>query len=335
MRRAGRNAILVAMLGEATVQEWQVSSAEEGARLDRFLASKVAHWSRSRLQALIKDGRVEIGGRAQRKSGTTLVAGDRITARLPESQPRARAAQARRLAILFEDEELLVVDKPAGLLTHRGAGGAELSLADMAEAHCGPLPSPQGAERPGIVHRLDRETSGVIVLGKSETGQAELLRQFRRREVQKTYAVLVAGEPRFASDWIEAPLGRNPRHPERISVLAEQDGGRAAATFYEVQERFEGFAHLLCRPKTGRTHQIRVHLCAAGLEVVGDKLYRPQHAKPRTLPEGAPQPRRQMLHALRIEFVHPSTGEPVVFEAPPAADFMALLHWLRESTGHA
>jgi len=317
---------------ESVVGEWVVADGEAGRRLDRFLASKVPDWSRSKLQSFIKAGRVEVCGCAQEKSGTPLLAGQRVRARLPERRPEATPTDLARLAILFEDEHILVVDKPAGLLTHRRESGLEISLAELAQAHCGPLPSPQGTERPGIVHRLDRETSGVIVLGKHEASLEGLLGQFKSRTVSKTYAVLVAGRPRFASDWIEEPLGRQPKHPERMGVLGAADGGRAAETFYQVQERFDGFAYLHCLPKTGRTHQIRVHLNVAGLEVLGDKVYRLRKGKICKLPQAAPPAHRQMLHAQRLELKHPIKGEALVFEAPLPADFARLLDWLRESS---
>ena len=316
--------------------QWTVTEAEEGERLDRFLAAHIEGISRSKLQVLIKEGRVKIDAREQRKAGTPLNIGDSIETDFPAEEPLAtREESVQRLEILHEDEDLLVVNKPAGLLTHRRDAGNEVSLADLAEAYCGPLPSPQGEDRPGIVHRLDRETSGVIVLGKNEVALEELLRQFREREVTKTYALLVSGEPRFTSDWIEEPLGRDPRRPERISVLDVGEGGRAASTFYEVQERLDGFAFLHCQPKTGRTHQIRVHMNAIGIDVVGDRVYRVRNSTNPKVPSDAPKAHRQMLHARRIELRHPKSGKAVSFESPLPADFEALLLWLRAAKDRA
>lgn len=324
------------MAHESPEDGWTVSAEEEGERLDRFLTDRVGGWSRSKLQGFIKEGLVTIDGRVERKSNTLLVEGESIGAELPERKPHASAAEVeRQLEILFEDDDLLVVQKPAGLLTHRRENGREISLAELCEAHCGPLPSPQGEERPGIVHRLDRDTSGVMVIGKNEGAMTELLRQFREREVTKTYAVLVSGEPRFTSDWVESPLGRDPRRPDRISVLEEDLGGRPAATLYEVQERLAGFAYLHCKPKTGRTHQIRVHLTSVGMDVLGDKTYRVKTRRNPSLPNDSPPAHRQMLHALRLSLKHPSTGESVTFEAPPPSDFAALLDWLRKNSEEA
>jgi 23S rRNA pseudouridine1911/1915/1917 synthase len=310
-------------------EEWVVDAADEGERLDRFLAERLPDRSRSRLQALVREGRVSVDGEVRKKPGAPLAAGERVRAELPELDPRPDAARARQeLVVLHEDEQLLVVDKPAGLLSHRTEGGAEITLAELAEARSGPLPSSQGEGRPGIVHRLDRDTSGVMVLARTPEAMEALLRQFREREVEKTYEALVAGEPRFHSDWIDEPLGRHPRQPDRVCVLPEEEGGRPASTYYEVLERLPGGAHLLCRPRTGRTHQIRVHLVSVGLEVVGDRVHRVQGRRP-ALPEGAPRPRRQLLHARRLELTHPGTGERVAYEAPLPEDFTAQLEWLR------
>jgi 23S rRNA pseudouridine1911/1915/1917 synthase len=323
------------MSGAEGVGEWVVGPEDEGQRLDRFLADRLPGRSRSRLQAFVREGCVSVEGEVRKKPGAPLAAGERVRAELPEVDPRPDADRARReLEVLHEDEHLVVVDKPAGLLTHRTEGGTEITLAELAEARWGPLPSAQGEGRPGIVHRLDRETSGVLVLARTPEAMEELLRQFREREVEKTYEVLVAGEPRFHSDWIDEPLGRSPRQPDRMSVLSEEEGGRPASTYYEVLERLPGGAHLLCRPRTGRTHQIRVHLVAVGLEVVGDRVYRVPGRRPE-LPEGAPRARRQLLHARRLELTHPATGERVTFEAPLPRDLQDLLGWWQAAAGRA
>ncbi len=318
------------MKSEANQNGWRVSAEDEGERLDRFLVPRLGEWSRSKLQGFIKEGRVRIDGIEQRKVGTILIAGAVVAADLPERHPKASPEQARReLEVLHEDEDLLVVNKPAGLLTHRREAGLELSLAELALAHCGELPSPQGEDRPGIVHRLDRETSGVIVLAKNVASVEGLMKQFRGREVKKTYAVLVSGKPRFKSDWIEDPLGRDPRRPDRISVLAEEDGGRAASTYYEVQELLGGFTFMHCMPRTGRTHQIRVHMNVAGMDVLGDKTYWLRNSRNPRLPATAPRAQRQMLHAMKLELLHPRTRESMGFVAPLPDDFQGLLDWLR------
>ncbi len=286
--------------------------------------------SRSKLQALIKAGGVRVDGEVVLKPGTPVASGSEISLTLPAETAAPTAADSRRaLELLYEDEHLVAVNKPPGLLTHRTERGGENSLAELARALYGDLPSLQGEDRPGIVHRLDRETSGVLVLGRTEAALEELMRQFREREVQKTYQALVHGDPRFDSDWIEDPLGRDPRHPDRVALVPIEDGGRAAQTFYEVQERFGEVAFVHASPKTGRTHQIRVHLLSVGNPVVGDRVYRLQRGRTPKLPAGLALPRRQMLHAFRLELKHPLTGDELCFEAPPPRDFAELLAALR------
>ena len=309
---------------------WKVSPALDGARLDAALVAVRVNSSRSKLQALIKAGGVRVDGEVVLKPGTPVASGSELSLTLPAETAAPTAADSRRaLEILFEDEHIVAVNKPPGLLTHRTERGGENSLAELARALYGDLPSPQGEDRPGIVHRLDRETSGVLVLGRTEAALDELMRQFREREVQKTYQAIVHGDPRFDSDWIEDPLGRDPRHPDRVALVPIEEGGRAAQTFYEVQERFGEVAFLHASPKTGRTHQIRVHLLSIGTPVVGDRVYRLQRGRTPQLPEGLVLPRRQMLHAFRLELKHPVTGDELCFEAPPPRDFAELLTALR------
>ena len=312
-------------------KSWRVPPELDGSRIDQALVSHLQEWSRSRLQALIKDGRVRIEGAVSRKPGTLVGGGSLIEIELPVRDPRPSVAESRkRLEVLWEDGELAVVLKPPGLLVHRGEGSSEVSLAELAVALFGELPALQGEDRPGIVHRLDRETSGVVVLGKTEKALRELMRQFREREVEKVYRALVIGEPRFDSDWIESPVGRAPRHPDRMTVLGLEEGGRTASTFYEVLERFRGFASLKVQPKTGRTHQIRVHLTSVELPVLGDRVYRLRRGSEAKLDEAIAAPRRQLLHAESLTFTHPTSGEVMRFETPLPADFGRVLEGLRE-----
>jgi 23S rRNA pseudouridine1911/1915/1917 synthase len=307
-----------------------VSQALDGARLDAALVAVRVNSSRSKLQALIKSGGVMVDGEVVLKPGTPVASGSELCLTLPAGASAPTAADSRRaLDVLFEDEHLIAISKPPGLLTHRTERGGENSLAELARALYGDLPSLQGEDRPGIVHRLDRETSGVLVLGRTEEALTELMRQFREREVRKTYQALVHGDPRFDSDWIEEPLGRDPRHPDRVAVVPVAEGGREAQTFYEVQERFGELAFLHATPKTGRTHQIRVHLLSIGAPVIGDRVYRLQRGRTPKLPEGVTLPRRQMLHAFKLELKHPVTGDALCFEAPPPGDFAELLEALR------
>ncbi|HED65764.1 MAG TPA: RluA family pseudouridine synthase, partial [Planctomycetes bacterium] len=192
----------------------------------------------------------------------------------------------------------------------------------------GSLPSPQGEDRPGIVHRLDADTSGLIVVGRSEEAAAGLVEAFRGHRVEKRYLAIVFGVPRFDSDWIEAPLGRATGRADRVRVV-EPGEGRDARTFYRTLERFERFALVEALPETGRTHQIRVHLASIDHPLVGDRVYRGRRGLSRKLPREAPAPKRHALHAAGLGFEHPVTGEPLAFESAPPADMERFLRWLR------
>ena len=230
--------------------------------------------------------------------------------------------------VLYEDNHLLIVDKPAGLLVHPSPAVRGGTLSEQAVARWGPLPDLQGEDRPGIVHRLDAGTSGLLVLALREPAMRELLRQFREREVKKTYLAVVHGEPRFDTGWIEGAIARSAASPERMEVVAEGEG-REARTWYEVRERLGPASLVECQPQTGRTHQIRVHLASLGHPLVGDPLYRPRQTPSRRLAADAPLPARQALHAARLEFAHPGSGERAAFESPLPDDLAALLAHLR------
>lgn len=332
--------------GDDDVRRFECGSEQLGRRLDHVLVDLVPGWSRSRLQALIKEGRVRIGGRPVNKPNFVLEVAQIIEVALPVARPDAvdvEGAPIRALTVLFADEDVVVIDKPAGLASHPKlavAGGPEgprafggRSVSDLAEAQFGPLPSGQGAGRPGIVHRLDRLTSGVMVLARTAAAMGELMRQFRHRTVEKTYLALVHGEPRFDTEWIVAPLAANPRSPDRqrIATRDQIDSGEAreAETLVEVRERFGAFSLVACRPRTGRTHQIRVHLQHMGLPIVGDRIYHARGALAVPLPEAAPAPQRQALHAAQLTFDHPASAERMTFEAPVPLDMATLLEWLR------
>lgn len=285
--------------------------------------------SRAHARELIEAGHVMVAGRLE-PPRYRVRAGEPIEATLlARHLLRAEGrAPLPPLRILHEDGQVLVLDKPPGQASH--PGGADLwgTVSQAAEAHCGPrLPAASGEDRAGIVHRLDKDTSGVMVLAKTETALASLQEQFRRREVHKEYRAIVFGVPRFLSDWIEQPIERDPRHPERMRLARE--GGRDAATYYEVLQAFDGYAYLACRPRTGRTHQIRLHLSAIGHPLVGEGTYRPRRAQGLALPGEAPDPGRQCLHAVSLSFRHPASGTTVKYRAPLPDDMAALLDWLR------
>ena len=300
-----------------------------GRRLDVFLAGQPELDSRTLAKELVRHGRVAVDGRAG-KAGQNLQLGQEITFwLLKEIQVDAEVPAAPEITVLHVDPHLVLIDKPAGIPVHppHGRGFFGHTVASLMQSRFGSLPLIAGPDRPGIVHRLDKDTSGVMVLARTDEAFHFLRSQFKARTVHKEYRALVHGEPRFDSEHIERPIGPNPRNPSRMSV--REEGGRVASTYYEVVERFEGFAHLRCVPKTGRTHQIRVHMMSVGHSLIGDRIYRSRKVQNKELAADAPDPGRQCLHAHRLGVRHPRTHEEVEFEAPLAADMARLLEWLR------
>jgi 23S rRNA pseudouridine1911/1915/1917 synthase len=309
----------------------EVPAELEGARLDRALAILVDGWSRSQLKRMVLGGSVRVDGEIVERPGTPVRPGAVLNVVFPPRPgPTEGAGGTGDVVTLYEDEHIIAIDKSAGLVVHRNERHDGGTVADLMQARYGPLPDLYGGTRPGIIHRLDRETSGVMIVGRTEEALLGLQKLFRERKVEKTYVAICHGEPRFESDWIETPIGTDPRRPARMAVVPEGEG-RQASTFYSVLERFSGFTSVECRPKTGRTHQIRVHLTSIGLPLVADKTYRHPGTLAVPLPGEAPDPGRQALHALRISFDHPITGEAMNIEAPLPADMADLLAWLREN----
>jgi 23S rRNA pseudouridine1911/1915/1917 synthase len=314
-------------------QTVRVPPESAGQRLDRVLVALAPGLSRMHVKELIQDGRVTVDGLVSTKPGIEVNGGQELTYEIaPRRKLRFEPGDPRSLQVLHEDEALIVIDKPPGVLSHPSDTVSGASVSELAVLRFGPMPSLQGPDRPGIVHRLDAGTSGVMVLARTEPAFLDLMRQFRAREVAKVYLALVYGEPRFDSGWIEGALERSPDDSSRMQVSAT-GSGRPAQTFYEVRERFRGLSLVAAQPKTGRTHQIRVHLASAGMPLVGDKLYRRKGGHSIRLPDEAPIPPRQCLHASELRFRHPLTGEPVRFEAPLPEDFARMLAWARENLG--
>ena len=306
---------------------FHVEPTHAGSRLDRELTLILGDLPRERYKELIQDGHVRINGEVAARPSVKVSGGQKIEVELIErDRTRPGCVDGVDYKVLHEEETFLVVYKPPGMIVHPSdtVRGGTLSER-LAEKYPG-LPSPQGEDRPGIVHRLDSETSGVLVIARTEEAGVELKRQFADREVQKVYAAIVYGEPRFDSDWLEQPLGRG-RQSERISVVPVSEGGREAATFYRTMERYGRAAFVECEPKTGRTHQIRVHFEYMGHPVVGDRLYRGKRVL--RLAGGKFKVERHMLHAFRLTFNHPVTGERVTFEAPLPSDMNQVLEILR------
>lgn len=301
-----------------------------GQRADRFLADAFGPLSRSRVKALIEAGHVTRDSSPLREPAEPVRAGARYTLALPTPAPAVPQPEAIPLTILYEDSDLLVIDKPAGLVVHPAPGNDEGTLVNAVLAHCGAdLPGIGGERRPGIVHRLDKDTSGVMVVAKTEQALAALSAAFAARDLDRAYLALVWGLPAPSAGSIEGAIGRDPRERKRMAVVTR--GGKPALTHYRTLAVHAPAAALLeCRLATGRTHQIRVHLASKGHPVVGDPLYlRRIPAAARALPEGLRRMLldfpRQALHATRLGFAHPRTGAPLSFTTAPPADMRALL----------
>ncbi len=291
--------------------EFRVDARARGHRLDRFLAATVPHLSRSRLQVLIKQGHVTLAGKPA-KPGDRVRTGDLVTVTEPPAEPTLLEPEQIPLDILFEDADLLVLNKPPGLVVHPAAGHSRHTLVNALLAHCHSLSGIGGEQRPGIVHRLDKDTSGCLVVAITDTAHAHLSRQFAGRSVTKIYLALVQGY--FANQRtgvIENQIGRHPVHRKKMAVLDR--GGRPSRTTWRVAQEIPGVGTLLqCTLHTGRTHQIRVHMKHLGHPLLGDALYAPKIA--------AHYP-RQMLHAWKLGFTHPRTNAPMHFCSPLPEDF--------------
>ena len=303
----------------STRTELIVSANEAKLRLDQFLAKRLSEFSRSRLQHLIRDGFVRLNNSTSRPR-QIVRGGDKVEVMEPPLEKIEALPEPIPLEILFEDNDLIVINKPAGLVVHPGAGHRKHTLVNALLNHCATLSGIGGKERPGIVHRLDKETSGCLVVAKNDVTHRGLSKQFANRAVEKIYLALVAGRLRKAAGVIEEKIGRHPVHRQRMSASALR--GRAAKTEYRVVRSSERASLIECRLHSGRTHQIRVHLHHLGHPVLGDKVYAPRLAKDFS---------RQMLHAWKLGFHHPRTQEWNSFEARLPDDFAAAIKLTIES----
>ncbi len=307
-----------------SAQRIELRVEENKVRLDKFLADRVPDLSRSALQKLIGSGQVTVDGEVAKPSHKVRQ-GEEIVLLLPAEESAELLPEAIPLDIVYEDQALLVVNKPAGMVVHPAPGHPGGTLVNAVLAHCPELAASDD-DRPGIVHRLDRDTSGLILVAKSERSRRALQRQFKERQVHKAYLALLDGHLQPAWGRVEAPVGRDPHHRQRMTVLA---GGREAATEYHVLEQFAhrvgqaagDYTLIEAQPITGRTHQIRVHFASVGHPVVGDEVY---GRRKTTLPVP-----RQFLHARRLGFKHPSTGHRLDLEAPLPEELGAVMELLR------
>lgn len=289
-------------------------------RLDKFLVGQLQEFSRSRIQGLITDGFVDVNGRAAKKAGQTLENGHMVTVRVPPPMPTDLVAEDIPLDILFENDDLLVVNKPAGMVVHPAAGHASGTLVNAVLGYDPEIEGIGGEERPGVVHRLDKETSGLILMAKNERAHRWLQDQFRLRKVEKTYLALVDGKPPTPSGRVEAFIGRDPSHRKKMAIVSESRGRESISEFKTV-ESFVNHTLLEFHPFTGRTHQIRLHCAFLGCPIVGDEVY---GRKKSTLEMG-----RHFLHAYRLKIVLPGETQTKFFEAPLPEELEQVLSLLR------
>jgi 23S rRNA pseudouridine1911/1915/1917 synthase len=295
-------------------------TASSGAdqRLDAFLSQKIKELSRSQLQKFIEQERVKVNQTIQ-KSSYKLKEGDRVEIEFEVREPEKVEGENLPLEIICKDNHLLVISKPSGMVVHPGARNRQGTLVNALLFHFPQLRQIGPEERPGIVHRLDKETSGVMVVAKTLKAYQDLQQQFKRRQVKKVYSGLVWGKMSKKKGLIDWAIGRHVKHGERISVKTKKP--RPAETFYTVQEEFKNFTLLEIRPVTGRTHQIRVHFAASGHPLVGDVRYGRRKSKIKCP--------RLFLHALRLSFLHPETGERIEFTSPLSEDLKGFLEALK------
>ncbi len=324
------------MDGSVSRHEIVVPAEAAGRRLDHVLTAAALPVSRSQLGRLIDEARVSVNDRPATKPGQRVRAGDRITVEVPPPPPSRAAPEAIPLAVVYEDADLLVVDKPAGLVVHPAAGHEGGTLVNALLHRAGSIAEEGGPLRPGIVHRLDKGTSGLLVVAKTETAREALAARFKAHEVERRYTALVHGVPAGGRGRIESLIGRHPTDRKRMSSRVPR--GRRAVTHYEVARVLPGpLALLSLRLETGRTHQIRVHLADRGHPVVGDRTYGGHRPLPATLPAAAREAiaglTRQFLHAGLLGFPHPRTGEPLRFTSPLPPDLAAVLRALEEAGG--
>ncbi len=293
---------------------------EKAGRLDKFLVERLPEFSRSRLQGLIADGFVDVDDQPAKKAGQAIEQGQKIVVRIPPAAPSGLIAEDIPLDIVFENDDLLVVNKPAGMVVHPAAGHASGTLVNAVLGYDPDIEGIGGEERPGLVHRLDKETSGLIVLAKNDQSHNWLQEQFRLRKVEKTYLALVDGRPPTPTGRVEAAIGRDPSHRKKMAVVSEKKG-REAISEYKTVESFTEHTLLEFHPLTGRTHQIRLHCAFLGCPIVGDEVY---GRKNPSIGIG-----RHFLHAYRLKIILPGETRPRMFEAELPGELQGVLQQLR------
>ena len=311
-----------ALAEDASVREVTLSADVAGWRLDRALAAAIPTLSRERLKALISDGKVMVAGALWRDPAVKVRGMEAVTVRIPAAAQSAAVAQDIPLVIAYEDEHLLVVDKPAGLVVHPAAGNFDGTLVNALLHHCrGSLSGIGGVARPGIVHRIDKDTSGLLVVAKTDRAHAGLAAQFEKHSIGRVYAAVAAGVPAPPAGRIETNLARSDANRQKIAVVAPPKGKRAV-THFKMMRPLKGASLVECRLETGRTHQVRVHMAHIGHPLLGDPFYGQGRLGDICRELGFA---RQALHAAALKFVHPITQENLAFESPLPSDIQQLL----------
>lgn len=319
--------------------EFTVKARMVGKRIDAYLSSRYPDYSRSVMQKVIDARAVLVNGQPVKASYKVRL-DDAIRVWLPELSDEAPAPEDIPIEVVYEDASFTLVNKAAGMVVHPAKGNWSGTLVNALQFHYDTLSTVGGELRPGIVHRLDRDTTGLLLVAKDDQAHRNLAAQFEQRTIHKEYLALCSGTPERDSDYIERPIGFHPTNREKMAIRNPEDGGKEAVTYYEVVERFRGYALVRCKPQTGRTHQIRVHLAHVGLPVLADKAYsgRPHLLLSDLLGPSSTSPAdgspvlidRQALHAHTLRLTHPLNGNALEFTAPLPADMARTLEALRE-----
>lgn len=305
------------------MNEINLQVAADGERLDRYLASYLPDFTRSRIQQLIEQGQVQLNHKECTSKKIVVKQDDLITLIVPEAQPLELKAENIPLDILYEDDQLIILNKPAGLVVHPAPGHPDGTLVNAMLAHCPNLPGIGGFQRPGIVHRLDKDTTGAIAIAKTELAHHHLQAQLKAKTARREYLGIVYGAPKTPSGKIDLPIGRHPVDRKKMAVVSVENGGREAVTHWQIQERLGNYTLVCFQLETGRTHQIRVHSAQNGHPIVGDPLYSAARSIGINLSG-------QVLHAWKLKLQHPVSGEWIEATAPLPEDFTKLLEALRK-----
>jgi 23S rRNA pseudouridine1911/1915/1917 synthase len=300
--------------------DWTVTADEAGTRLDVAISQHVAELSRSRVQALVAEGHITLNGKPT-KPGTKLRVGETVSVTIPPAVELAVAPEAIPLDVVYEDGDVLVINKPKGMVVHPAPGHDHGTLVNALLHHCRDLSGIGGTIRPGIVHRLDKDTSGLLVVAKNDMAHHSLAEQIAAKTARRLYRAVIVGGMEAESGQVEAPIGRHPVDRQKMAIVAN---GRPAKTYWQITERFAGFTDLAIELATGRTHQIRVHMASLRHPVVGDTVYGGAVKLPVKL-------HGQVLHACELRFTHPRTGQEIVCTAPLPEEYETLLRYLRQT----